>query len=124
MDITDLLQIVVDEKASDLHLTVGIPPYMRVHGRLVAINVDVLEPADTEEYVKSISSDETLEKVRKVGGHDFGFSFADQARFRVSIYRQRGQYGLALRQIPNSLYSLDEIGFSGKIKNLLDHIIH
>ena len=119
MEIAELLQMVVDEDASDIHLTVGTPPQLRISGRLVQQNMEPLQPKDTERLMRGISSDEHIEKVRKEGGVDFGFSFGKVARFRVSIYRQRGSYGLSLRLIPSKLMSLEEIGFSALINELL-----
>ncbi|MDP3980672.1 MAG: type IV pili twitching motility protein PilT, partial [Chlamydiota bacterium] len=116
MEIAELLQMVVDEEASDLHLTVGTPPQLRISGHLVPLTADPLEPKDTEKFMRSISSDEHIEKVRKEGGVDFGFSFGKIARFRVSVYRQRGSYGLALRLIPSNLLTLEGIGFSSVMK--------
>lgn len=119
MEIADLLQMVVDEDASDLHLTVGVPPSLRVSGHIIPLNMPPLEPKDTEKLMRGISSDEHIEKVRKEGGTDFGFSFGKVARFRVSVYRQRGSYGISLRLIPSKLMSLEEIGFSSLIQELL-----
>jgi len=119
MEISELLQIVVDENASDLHLTVGKPPVLRVDGRLESLDVDVLTPDMTEGYVKSITSEEHLKIIQEQGGTDFGFAFGDVARFRVSVFRQKGYYGLTLRLIPSKILTLEEIGLPATIKDLL-----
>lgn len=119
MEIKELLQIVVDKKGSDLHLTVGKPPIIRVHGELISLDAPVLTPPDTEKYMKALSSPEQFNKIQQRGGTDFGFGFKDVARFRVSVYRQKGVFGLALRLIPNDLLSLEEIGFPPSVKDLL-----
>ncbi|MBI1870161.1 MAG: type IV pilus twitching motility protein PilT [Chlamydiae bacterium] len=116
---TDLLNIVIDENASDLHLMVGTPPYIRLHGILVPLETDPLLPEDTERLIRGVASEDHLEKLRKNGGADFGFAFGEKARFRVSIYRQKGFYGMALRVIPSRILSLEEIGFNPMIKELL-----
>ncbi len=116
---SSLLQIVVDENASDLHLNVGKPPVLRIDGRLESLDVDILEPEDTENYIKSISSEEHIQRIQETGSSDFGFAFGDIARFRVAILKQKGYYGLVLRLIPNRLLTLEEIGLSVSIKDLL-----
>lgn len=119
MDITDLLQIVVNENASDLHLSVGTPPHLRIDGLLRPLGTEPLVPKETEEFMKAIASDENVEKIRKFGGADFGFAFSDVARFRVSIFKQKGYYGLSLRLIPNRLMTLEEIGLPSNVRDLL-----
>ncbi len=119
MDISELLEIVVDENASDLHLNVGAPPHIRRNGSLVPLQMDPLQPADTEKLIRGIASDEHFEKLRKMGGTDFGFAFGDRARFRVSIFKQKGCFGMCLRLIPSKILSLEDIGFNPMIKELL-----
>ena len=71
----DLLQLAVDEGASDLHLTVGVPPILRIHGALNPLETGALGPEDTERLMKSITSEEHQLKLREKGGTDFGFGF-------------------------------------------------
>jgi twitching motility protein PilT len=115
----DLLQVVVDEGASDLHIRVGVPPVIRLHGRLVHMDLASLGPEDTEHLMKAITSEAHIQKVREQGGTDYGFAYGDAARFRVSVFKERGNYGLVLRQIPNKLMSLEQIGLPPSFKDLL-----
>lgn len=115
----ELLSVVVEEGASDLHIVVGLPPMLRLHGALQAIDCPVLKAEDTERLMKSITSDANQQKVREIGGVDFGFSFGSQARFRVSVLRERGNIGMVLRQIPSKLISIDQIGLPPQAKDLL-----
>jgi len=119
LEMSSLLQIVVDENASDLHITVGKPPVLRIDGRLESLDVDTLEGDDTESYVKSITSEEHLQRIQEIGSTDFGFAFGDIARFRVAVYKQKGYYGMTLRLIPNRLLTLEEIGLPVSMKDLL-----
>ncbi|MBN2144985.1 MAG: type IV pilus twitching motility protein PilT [Candidatus Aureabacteria bacterium] len=119
LEMSSLLQIVVDENASDLHINVGKPPVLRVDGRLESLDVDILEPEDTENYVKSITSEENLQRIQEVGSTDFGFAFGDIARFRVAAFKQKGHYSMVLRLIPNRLLTLEEIGLPVSVKDLL-----
>ncbi|MFW5996440.1 MAG: type IV pilus twitching motility protein PilT [Verrucomicrobiota bacterium] len=119
IEMDDLLNLVVDEGASDLHLTVGSPPVLRVHGDLVPLDTDALEAEDTERLMKAITSEQNQQKLKEQGGMDFGFAFEDKARFRVSIFRQKHNVGLVLRAIPNDLMTLEDIGLPHSIKDLL-----
>jgi twitching motility protein PilT len=116
---SDLLQLVVDEGASDLHITVGAPPILRIHGRLNPLDSGSLAAEDTERLMRSITSEEHQLRVRERGGTDFGFGFGEAARFRVSVFRQKGAYGIVLRQIPSTLLTLEQIGLPAAIRDLL-----
>ncbi|HDD64773.1 MAG TPA: type IV pilus twitching motility protein PilT [Firmicutes bacterium] len=108
--IEELLEIVVKENASDLHLNVGLPPMMRLHGGLVKVDNEPLTAEDTVNYMKAITSREHQEELQKVGGTDFGFAFKDIARFRVSVFKERGHVAMALRLIPYKFLTFQEIG--------------
>ncbi len=115
----DLLQLVLDENASDLHLQVDAPPTLRIHGDLFGLETGKLTRDDTERLMKSITSEVNQQKLREEGGADFGFAFADKARFRVSIFKQKGAVGTVMRMIPNDLMTLEQIGLPPPIKDLL-----
>jgi twitching motility protein PilT len=83
------------------------------------MDLPVLTPDDTEGLMKAITSETHIQKVREQGGTDFGFAFGDMARFRVSVFKERGNHGVVLRQIPNKLMSLEKIGLPPSIKDLL-----
>lgn len=119
VEINQLLQVMVDKGGSDLHLSVGRPPIIRFHGRLRPLNTPALTPEDTVNLMKSISSARAQQELNETGGSDFGFAFGDQARFRVSIFKQKNNVGLVLRQISNRLLSFEDIGLPHTIKTLL-----
>src|SRR6266404_4384124 len=116
---SDLLQLVVAEGSSDLHLRVGVPPVIRLHGVLHKVEGPSLKPEDTEELMRSITSEDHIQQVRERGGADFGFAFGELARFRVSIFREKGNFGCVLRQIPTKLLKLEEIGVPLSVRDLL-----
>src|SRR6266704_1449802 len=116
---SDLLQLVVSEGASDLHIRVGTPPTIRVHGILHRVEGPVLGPEDTEELMRSITSEDHIQHVRERGGADFGFAFGDAARFRVSVFKEKGNFGLVQRQIPNKMLTMEQIGLPPSAKELL-----
>src|SRR4051795_8568402 len=116
---SDLLQLVVSEGASDLHIRVNTPPTIRVHGILHRVEGPALRPEDTEELMRSITSDDHIQQVRERGGADFGFAFGELARFRVSVFKEKGQFGMVLRQIPSKLLTMEQIGLPPSVKELL-----
>jgi twitching motility protein PilT len=119
VEMNELLQLVVDENASDLHVAVGKPPCLRIDGRLHPLESDPLVAEDTERLMRSITSEEHIQRVREHGGTDFGFAFGDMGRFRVSVFRQKGCFGVVLRLIPSKLMTFEEIGLPPGIKDLL-----
>lgn len=116
---SDLLQLVVSEGAADLHIRVGCPPVIRLHGILHRVEGPKLRPEDSEELMRSITSEEHIQHVRERGGADFGFAFGDMARFRVSVFKEKGNFGMVLRQIPSKLLTFDQIGLPPSVKELL-----
>ncbi len=119
VEMIDLLELVIAEEGSDLHLEVGASPTMRLNGSLVPLDSPQLTPEDTEKLVRSITSDYHQKMIREVGTIDFGFDYVGKARFRVSAFKQKGVYGVVLRLIPNSFMTLEKIGLPSVIKDLL-----
>jgi twitching motility protein PilT len=105
-----LLHACVTQGASDVHITVGKPPVFRIHGSLRSLETKVLEPDDTTALMKSIAPERNQQELQEEGGTDFGFAFGDMARFRVSVFKQKGNISMVLRLIPNKIMSFEEIG--------------
>ena len=118
-EMVSLLRMLIDRDGSDLHLAVDDPPIGRVHGRLHMFGDNPLTAEDTERLMKSIASVDNQQELQEVGGADFGFAFEDIARFRVSIFKQRGYVGLVLRLIPRKILSFEEIGLPEVIKKVI-----
>lgn len=116
---SDLLQLMVSEGAADLHIRVGIPPVIRLHGILHRVEGPVLKPEDTEELMRSITSEDHIQHIREKGGADFGFAFGELARFRVSAFKEKGNFALVLRQIPSKLLTMEQIGIPPSARELL-----
>jgi twitching motility protein PilT len=110
MQMDRLLDTVVREGASDLHLTVSRPPTVRLHGHLINLKTKVLDSDDMVALMKSITPEQKQQELSERGGTDFGFSYGDAARFRVSIFKQRGDIAMVLRRIPSKLLTFEEIG--------------
>lgn len=119
IQIDKLLETVVREKVSDLHITTGQPPVVRKGGHMLKLETKTLEPDDTVALMKSITPERNQQELQEVGGTDFGFAFGDKARFRVAVFKQRGNIGIVCRRIPNEFLSLEQIGLPPVIKDLL-----
>ncbi len=118
LHIDRLLETCIKRGASDLHLHVGRPPTLRLHGRLRSLETKVLEPADTVALMKAITPERAQQELQEEGGTDFGFAFGDAGRFRVSVFHQRGNTSLTLRLIPSKLFTFEEIGLPAIVKSL------
>jgi twitching motility protein PilT len=118
-EMNELLELVFEQNASDLHLQVGQPPTLRLSGSMTPIDGPALQPIDTEKLMMSITPDVHIQSTKLNGGADFGFAYMDKARFRVSVLKSKGNYGMVLRQIPNRMFGLRDIGMPDKIRELL-----
>ena len=119
IQIDKLLQTVVNNKASDLHITTGQPPVIRSGGRMLKLETKTLEAEDTVSLMKSITPERNQQELQEKGGTDFGFAFGEQARFRVAVFKQRGHVGLVLRRIPNEFLSFEVLGLPPVISDLI-----
>ena len=116
---SDLLHLMVSEGGSDLHVRVGVPPAMRLHGVLQKVDGPALTNETSEELMRSITSDDSIQEVREKGGADFAFAFGELARFRVSVFKEKGRFAMVLRQIPTTLLTFEQIGLPPSVKELL-----
>src|SRR5215211_2749242 len=110
IQIDRLLETTVRRNASDLHLATGKPPTLRMHGHLRELQTKVLEPEDTTALMKSITPDRIQQEYEETGSGDFGFAYGEEARFRVAIFKQKGNCSLVLRRIPNTIMTFAQIG--------------
>ena len=118
-EIKQLLDQMVEQGASDLHLQVNQAPTFRLQGSLQPIDGPKLTPDDTAALFQAIASVHQQEEFEKKNGADFAFSHNDKARLRASILRSKGNIGIVLRQIPNDILSLEKIGLPDSIKDLI-----
>jgi twitching motility protein PilT len=118
-DLADLLLDVVARRASDLHLTAGAHPTVRVRGRLVALeDYPVLGTEDTREVVYSILTNDQRQRLETDWQLDFAYTIPGKARFRVNAYFQRAAIGAAFRLIPFEITSIDELGLPPVVHEL------
>ncbi|HEV2296463.1 MAG TPA: type IV pilus twitching motility protein PilT [Tepidisphaeraceae bacterium] len=110
IQIDRLLETTVRRNASDLHLAVGKPPTLRMHGHLRELQTKVLDAEDTVALMKSITPERIQQEYEEQGSGDFGFAYGEEARFRVAIFKQKGNCSLVLRRIPNKILTFEQIG--------------
>ena len=110
IQIDRLLETTVKRKASDLHLAVGKPPTLRLHGHMRELQTKTLEPEDTMSLMKAITPERIQQEYEETGSGDFGFAYGEEARFRVAIFKQKGVCSLVLRRIPNTILTFEQIG--------------
>jgi twitching motility protein PilT len=121
MQFKDILDLMVEKKASDLHITVGLAPQVRIDGRLVVLdNLAPLTPEDTKTLTYSILTEEQKKKFEQDKELDTSIGVKDLGRFRINIYKQRGSIGLVARLIPFKIPSLEELGLPKAAKVFAD----
>lgn len=118
MDTKELLKLVVEKKASDLHITVGVPPVLRINGYLEKVENEPFTPEQTEEIVKDLLTSDQLQKLEQNGDIDLSYSAAGLGRFRINVYKQRGSYSLAIRSVALQIPSIEELGLPTILKDL------
>ena len=118
LHIDRLLETVVKQGASDLHLTVGRPPVIRLQGHLRALETKTLTPEDTVALMKAVTPERNQQELQEEGGTDYGFAFGDHGRFRVAVFKQKGNVAIVLRLLPSKFMTFEEIGLPAVCKAL------
>jgi len=117
--IDKLLTTVIQLKASDLNISVGQPPVIRLHGRLRKLDARVLDADDTTALMKSITPDRCQQELQEKGGADFAIEYTGGERFRTAVFKQKGTIGMILRRIPSQFLSFEQIGMPDAIRSLI-----
>jgi twitching motility protein PilT len=120
MNLHEMLQDMVKRGASDLHLTAGVPPMIRLHGAITPFGGSPLTPAETKSLAYSVMTDEQKGQFEQEKELDFSFGVKDLGRFRANAYIQRGSVGLALRIIPYTIHTFEELGLPKVVADLCD----
>ncbi|MBA2871622.1 twitching motility protein PilT [Anoxybacillus calidus] len=115
-----LLRAAFEYKASDLHLTVGVPPIMRINGELKKYGQDILRPEDTEAMARSIIPDDVWKQFQEKGEHDFSYGIPGVSRFRINAYKQRSCISLAIRVVPTKIPTLEELRLPEVLKRIAE----
>jgi len=117
--IDKLLATVIQLKASDLHISCGQPPVVRVHGRMRKLDTKVLDSDDTTALMKSVTPDRCQQELQEKGGCDFAIEFTDGYRFRTAVFKQKGTIGMVMRRIPSQFLTFEQIGMPSAIPRLI-----
>ena len=116
--LNDYLMDAINAGASDLHITVGLPPMIRVNGQVKPLDYEPLQGNTTRETVYEILSDDQRQRLENNWELDFGYSLPKVARFRVNVYFQRGLIGAAFRTIPHEVKGFDELGLPRSVEEM------
>lgn len=118
MNIIELVNWATEKNASDIHITVGIPPALRINGQLIILDKEKLKPDDTKALVYETLDDNLIRELEEKGEVDTSFSSPGVGRYRVNAYKQRGSYGMALRIIPLEVPNLKDLGLPKVVEDL------
>ncbi|MDO8586953.1 MAG: type IV pilus twitching motility protein PilT [Armatimonadota bacterium] len=121
MDLNPILKLGVEKKASDIFIKTGVPPALRVNGRIEVTDFPALTAADTEDLAYSIMNTEQIGRFERRHELDLAFTVEDLARFRANMYQQRGSVGLVLRIVPLKIMTLDDLGMPSVLTDLAKH---
>ncbi len=121
ISLNDLLKLTVEKGASDLHLTVGLPPVLRINKELVFVGEERLTPEDTAEMLFSIMRDDQKKAFKEKREYDFSFGLKGLARFRINVFYQRGSVAAAFRRIPFEIPALDSLGVPKIAHDIIEH---
>lgn len=118
INIVDLTNIGRSEGASDIHISVGVPATIRVDGNLIPINNKVLNKEDVKKLIYEITNEKDIKKLDTKGEVDFTYSNLGEDRYRVNIFKQRGNYSMVLRIIPSEIPKIESLGLPNILKDL------
>jgi len=110
VELDEILKFATEQNASDVHLTVGLPPILRINKELVYLDEDPLTPEAVAEMMFSIMTDRQKELFKEKFEFDFSYGLKGLARFRVNVFYQRGSVAAAFRRIPFEVPAIDDLG--------------
>lgn len=116
--IDDLLREMIEKGASDLHICVGVPPVIRIDGHLIQLNYEKFGPVHTQRMMYDILSDEQIQRFEDTWELDFSYSLQNVARFRVNIFRDKGNVAAAFRTIPMKIPTIKELGLPAVLESI------
>lgn len=116
--VDELLQLVVEKKGSDLHLAAGVPPVLRIDGKLLATNYDVLSDFEVQRMIYAVLTDEQIRTFETDYELDCSYELKEVSRFRVNVYRDRGSVAVAFRVIPSKIPTIRELGLPLVLEDL------
>lgn len=113
-----LFKVAICHNANDIHLSEGIPPTLRIGGKMVRMQADPLTADDIERAMRALTPPRCMVELSKSGNTDFGYDFGKN-RFRVAVFRQRGGIGMVMRHFRNTMFSLDELQIPPEVRTAM-----
>lgn len=110
LEMNEMLKLVVEREGSDLHISVGKPAVMRLHGSLDIVDPDVITPEDSDRLMREITPPRYQQMIQEAGSADFAYAYSDMARFRCSVFRARGNISIVMRLIPSRILTFEQLG--------------
>jgi twitching motility protein PilT len=110
LEMNEMLKLVVEREASDLHISVGKPPVMRLHGILDVVDPHIITPEDSDRLMREITPPRYQQMIQETGSADFAYAYSDMARFRCAVFRARGNISIVMRLIPSKILTFDQLG--------------
>ncbi len=120
MNIFDLLKIAIELGASDIHITVNSEPIARIKGKFIKLNDKVLTKQDTEKIARDIAGEKNFKKIEENGENDFSVALETGERFRVNVYKQKGNYAVAIRTITADIPSFETLGLPNILRSFTE----
>ncbi len=120
INLRDLLHEMIEKRASDLHITAGLPPQLRVDGHIVSTSHDKLSPEDTLQITYSVLNEAQQKRFENDKELDFSFGVKGLSRFRANVFLQRGVVSLAIRQIPYEILEMNQLGLPSVVEKLAE----
>ncbi len=118
LDMNELLAFAVENKASDIHFGAGIPPKLRINGKLVGLEMDPMKPAEVAELLGSVLNDKQKKVLRERGEVDFSYAHQICGRFRVNVFMDRGNMAAAFRRVDTEIPRPDQLGIPNSVVEL------
>ncbi|MCX7625850.1 MAG: type IV pilus twitching motility protein PilT, partial [Candidatus Sumerlaeaceae bacterium] len=110
LEMNEMLKLVVEREASDLHISVGKPAVMRLHGVLDVVDPHIITPEDSDRLMREITPPRYQQMIQETGSADFAYAYSDMARFRCAVFRARGNISIVMRLIPSKILTFDQLG--------------
>jgi twitching motility protein PilT len=120
VNLRDLLVEMIEKKASDLHITAGLPPQLRIDGHIASTSHEKLTPEDTLQITYSVLNEEQQKRFEADKELDFSFGVKGLSRFRANVFLQRGVVSLAIRQIPYEIMEMKQLGLPPVVEKLAE----
>jgi twitching motility protein PilU len=118
MDLTQLFKFMADKQASDMYISAGAPVLMKIEGETLPLNSQILDAETVKKIAYSLMSPEEIQDFEAAHEMNFGFLVANTGKFRINVFRQRGEVALVARYVSHHIPALDSLGLPPILKEL------